>query len=473
VYRGRDYLSVRLLVCQLEDRLNAAAYYWCRVSGAPGDFNWSTMANWKDSLGVPATALPGPDDSVYLSTADPNISMNSSADLPKVRDVFADRVSISIPAQNTLEVTGLMELKNGTGLRSSDDDDGELAVLKMTGSSELKVTSGTGANSISWLHGMDLRIGTGTNHNATATFDAKAGKVEFSNVTLRNYGTVKFMGKAITGENVFSPKTSTILNLNGGKLEVSVADGILFDGMFDNYEGGEVKFNSGTSSDIFPEFNNYGGTVRVYTGSTPQFLNHADQTAGVFELRGGNVSFAINTKLRITGGVLTGSGNITGEVELGYPEELNGTSSTTPSIRPGISDDVQTTMDIGTLTASKISIYSSLASVVMELADGASYDRINANTFHARGALSITTSTTYNPTLNTTKRLIDVVWQNGLSGDFSTKSVNPSFYWNHDDNPGRQHYWVVKKTATGYDLVVELVPIQPPPGGGGGGSGGS
>jgi hypothetical protein len=186
---------------------------------------------------------------------------------------------------------------------------------------------------------------------------------------------------------------------------------------------------------------------------------------GLFELRG-NTTIRVSGAgqvLRIYDGVFAGHGTVDGNLTLGYDGEQSGESFTTPIIAPGVEDGNELTRDIGTITITQsFEIFSHLATTKIQVDGAGNHDKIVVAGYAvALGKCNIDNSQDYKPGLGTS---LSFLTASTLKGEFAKPiTIGYTGPWAHPANPGKQHFWKVRKTATSYDLYVDMFQGGPPP----------
>jgi hypothetical protein len=225
----------------------------------------------------------------------------------------------------TVNITGevssvgsTLSVQNGTANFSSGESIGvttlSIAAGNLTGSDTITVSG-----MLSWTGG--TMSGTGsTIANGGIAISGTPGKV-LNGRTLTNNGMATWSGGTLTAQGsavINNPVTSSFDIRGDVTLNVSTGSGT-----FNN--GGMLvrTTTTGTATIEIPLSNT--GTVDVQSG-TLRFTSTYTQTAGVTQLNGGSI--ATTTNLTIQGGVLRGTGTITGNV-------ANTGGQVAPGLSPG------------------------------------------------------------------------------------------------------------------------------------------
>lgn len=383
-------------------------------------------------LARPAQA-PRPIDTVEVGD---NITV---CDVPKVAGVTVTSNNAGFGATLTLssdlEVTGDFRTFGDFTLKSED---------ATTNRHKLTISGNASLFSLDscFLCEVDIVVGSASNHTPITLFSEGSS---LHDVNLTNYGDLCFIE---TPQTIGSP--SAVVNKSGGKLEAR--KGLDYFGSLVNE--GMLKFtmvNAPNGADLDPTLLN-SGTVIVYD-RTLMVRKWISQTAGEFQLHNADVHMAssqpLEKELFLKGGSLTGNGTIIGAVVLGQ-QGMNGS----PSISPGIDDQIATTVDTGLLFITQyLTINTTDASVIVELDNATKYDEVKVGGIATlNGALTVKVPATYNPSIGTSYKFIRSL---SVVGDFVTRTLTPAgLTW---QSQGQTLTWKWEKVGTGYRIVADLV----------------
>ncbi len=324
----------------LEDRcVPAAVYTW----NSDVEANSDVPGNWRVNGNIPQ-APPGPDDTLVFTAAHKGDCVMMT---PKVAGIEMqagytgngtdDKGTLILAVKQpndfdyTLEVTGSFSMADGYVSNAGDPN-----TQGVVATGDLRIT---GADSkFTWTLGQIWRtniiLGSSTNHAVTGKI---AGNVDLNRSTLDNYGNFTWTSGTI---NV-GAGGGFIHNNAGASFEV--VNGAAFTGAaltsrsFTNQ--GLFEFTGTGQLDMKADFENKGGTARIY-GGTLAFYGIAEQTGdGTFDLRTSWVKLVNSgSALGIRDGTITGVALIEGNLVIGYED---GTPSS-PIVRPGIDDEIGT-----------------------------------------------------------------------------------------------------------------------------------
>jgi uncharacterized repeat protein (TIGR01451 family) len=281
--------------------------------------------------------------------------------------------------------------------------------------------------------------------SGTLTIDGTAGAPTLRASTLTNAGTINYTATVVSGnylslrdsavilnDGLFDIKTDApikqgftiILGATTGEPAANSVTATATTNTIDNAGTFQKSAGSGTT-DIEPAFTN-SGTVEALIG-TMNFTDSYTQTAGETKLAGGNIQVA--TPMLLSGGVLSGAGTITGDVQ------------NNAEVSPG------TTTTAGTITITGSYTQGSTGSLTAQIggASPGQFDQVAAGATTLNGAFKSTLINGYEPPNGAT---FAMVTYSGETGTFSSETL-PT--WPHGS-------FTSAYTASAYVLTAVVTP---------------
>ncbi len=285
-------LGVFLAFVALEGVSRAADISWNNPAGG----SWGTASNWNPAM------VPGAADTALITLAGTyTVTLNVSATVASLTLGGATGTQTLSNTAQTLTLNGASAISaNGVYAQSGGT---------LTGAGTLAV-NGT----VNWSGGTMSGAGT-TNVAAGATLNLSGGSTKSLRRSINNAGTTTWSGGGINSGDgaVFTNQSGGSFNIQSDQFwSFNLGGGAV---QLANQVGGIVTKSStgGTTTFAGVAFNT-SGTVNANSG-TLAFNGGYTQTAGATHLAGGNLSS--NSTLDIQGGILDGSGTITGNVSNG------------------------------------------------------------------------------------------------------------------------------------------------------------
>jgi len=440
---------------QLEDRCVPATLIYAGVNNGL----WSDPTNWLEDTGVATLDPPGPNDTVIF---DGNVSLPKETWTGGVTEVAS--VIIDGPWDKNIQITTAQHHSSSLRVNTSftmNAADAGLTSGATGGNSNLFVSS-HGA-SFTWTGGtiadVNVNIGYGGDSDVTGTI---GGEVILSDSLLINGGTLSadFATVKVPPDVISEIRNYGTFSANCFSFRDTINNTHRDVGLIANYGSATIKGDSRIDSD----FENY-GHVRLQSDpnlGAPRFWVSYRQFSGQTELYNDawvHMSGPGN-HMHIHNGKLIGNGTIVGNVTLGYEGADNYASTAT--IDPGWTTGYPESYTIGTITIThSFALHDATNAMRIDGTAGGSFDKVVVTGYaDLKGNLTVNPSKDYKPANGKTVQFLTA---SEVKNDFETKTLTYTGYWSHADNPDRQHYWKFRKTGTGYEIYVDLVPTQPPP----------
>ncbi|MBV8516276.1 MAG: DUF11 domain-containing protein [Acidobacteria bacterium] len=308
-----------------------------------------------------------------------------------------DGGSTTVPLNDALTITG-----SGTWSAGTLDGSGS-------------VTVGTNATFVIDAANADVTLdGLYFRNDGTVQYTATTNSLTFANAALvDNYGTFDIQADQAIHASAVTPIAARVANEASAAARARhhdrglAADLVSFASEIDNNSGATFeKSGGGGTSDIEAAFSN-DGTVLASSG-TLNFLSTYDQSGGTTTLDGGDIEVA--SSLAMSGGSLTGSGTIDGDVDNGGDVAPGDTGST------------------GTINVTGSYTQQSGGTLTTKLASAASYDVLAVSgSATLDGTHDVTLIGGYEPANAQTFTVLTFA---SRSGDFATRNY-PTYASGH------------------------------------------
>jgi uncharacterized repeat protein (TIGR01451 family) len=375
----------------------------------------------------------------------PGATLAFSASSTSLSGFIGGDGTVSFPSGSTdvtgnYSVTGLTSISGGflgIGATASTKDFSFTTGTLNLGSQFTMTGSGTwSAGTINGSDTFDVASG------ATLTIDCANGNAALTGAQLTNEGTVNYTatvaggndlvltGGTITNKGLFDIQTDQpiVTGIIIGDAHVHPSFVILGSSFINNQSGATFQKSAGSgTTDISPIFTN-DGTVLALSG-TMNFTGGYTQNSGTTTLGPGGISTA--TALQLLGGVLNGSGTLTGDL------------FNKAEVSPGGGSNVGTINVTGTYTQDPA------GTLTIELAGASSFDQLTTggDPDTLDGTLNASLINGYVPSNGDTLVPLTFV---SRTGDFATKNL-PTFSGTHGS-------FTASYTPTELDLVAHVTP---------------
>jgi VCBS repeat-containing protein len=309
---------------------------WTKSWVGPASGDWGNAANWSEGT------LPAPSDTVYIGPGNSvTISSSSGTDIVWLHsdspltisggtlNISSTTVESVIESSFTLsggELTGSGNVTIG-GLFTWALGSGGSAPMTGTGETTanggINITSGwyirlyrtlnnAGTATFSGGYPFTIEAGGTFNNLEGATFDYRSDAIIQGSGAFNNYGTFSRTTSALTGpiSSPFNNYSSGTVNVDSGTL--SFRGNGTHEGAFDVDPAGTLDFNSGTIA-LSANSSVTGAGAIKFTGATVTVAGTYNPS-GPTTISGGTVNFnsaVTPNALTLSGGELTGSGNVT------------------------------------------------------------------------------------------------------------------------------------------------------------------